>query len=155
MREFLLTKSEMTTGKFSPQPVLFDFGVAQAVIVGRDLGLERRSPLFRCLFQKQLVQDGGLGAEVSLSCLLLQVGETLRREGEGASPLGARVPVWHNTLYHTLGMTVARGECRPLDVDDERNDSINNVGSQARVDFGGANQPKARRKGAEHADYRV
>ena len=25
---------------------------------------------------------------------------------------------------------------------DERNDSINNVGSQARVDFGGANQPK-------------
>src|SRR5579871_2793113 len=26
--------------------------------------------------------------------------------------------------------------------DFERNDSINNVGSQARVDFGGANQPK-------------
>ena len=37
----------------------------------------------------------------------------------------------------------------------ECNDSINNVGSQARVDFGGANQPKARRKGAEHADYRL
>jgi hypothetical protein len=32
---------------------------------------------------------------------------------------------------------------------------ISNVGSQARVDFGGANQPKARRKGAEHADYRL
>src|SRR5579871_4650750 len=37
----------------------------------------------------------------------------------------------------------------------ERNDSINNVGSQARVDFGSANHQRARRKGAEHADYRV
>src|ERR1700752_48201 len=34
------------------------------------------------------------------------------------------------------------------------NDSINNVGSQARVDFGSANHQRARRKGAEHADYR-
>jgi hypothetical protein len=37
----------------------------------------------------------------------------------------------------------------------ERNDSINNVGSHGRVHFGSANHPRARRKGAEHADYRV
>jgi len=52
MREFLLTQSEMASGRFSPQPVFFDFGVTQAVVVGRDLGFERRSPLFRCLLQK-------------------------------------------------------------------------------------------------------
>jgi len=37
----------------------------------------------------------------------------------------------------------------------ERNDSINNVGSRGRVNFGSANHQRARRKGAEHADYRL
>jgi len=36
-----------------------------------------------------------------------------------------------------------------------RHDFINNVGSQDRVDFGGANQLKGSEKGAEHADYRL
>jgi len=48
-----------------------------------------------------------LGAELSLSRLLLQVGQTLGRESKGASPLRARVPVCHNTRYHTMGMTIA------------------------------------------------
>jgi len=50
MRELLLAQGEMAPGKFSPQSVFFDFVVAQAVVVGGDIGFERRSALFHALF---------------------------------------------------------------------------------------------------------
>jgi hypothetical protein len=48
-----------------------------------------------------------------------------------------------------------KNRLKPLHGVNERNDSINNVGSHGRVHFGSANHQRARRKGAEHADYRV
>jgi hypothetical protein len=52
MRVFLLTQGEMAPGKLPPQSVFFDFVVAQAVVVGGDIGFERRSALFHALFLK-------------------------------------------------------------------------------------------------------
>ena len=46
MREFLLIQGEMPPGKFAPSSLLLDFLVAQAVVVGGDIGFEFRSPLF-------------------------------------------------------------------------------------------------------------
>src|SRR5208282_879750 len=106
MQEFLLIQGKMASGKFSPGSVFLDFGIAQAVVVGGDIGLERRSPLFHALFLKQLVQECGLGAQISPACLLVQVSETIGRESEGAPPLNTWVRVRHSTLYHIIGMII-------------------------------------------------
>jgi hypothetical protein len=78
MREFLLTQSEMAPGKFSPQSVFFDFGFAQVVVVGGDIGFERRSSLFHALFLYQLVEEGGLRVKLARARLLFQIRETRR-----------------------------------------------------------------------------
>jgi hypothetical protein len=52
MQEFLLIQGKMASGKFSPGSVFLDFGIAQAVVVGGDIGFERRSSLFHALFLK-------------------------------------------------------------------------------------------------------
>src|SRR6266496_3711864 len=89
MCKFLLIQGESLLGELSPGSLLCNLFVAQAVVIGGDIGFQRRSPLFPRLFQKQLVQDGGLRAELSRACLLVQVSQTLRREGECAAPLNA------------------------------------------------------------------
>src|SRR5271165_2932836 len=106
MREFLLIQSEIASGKFSPQSVFFDFGFAQAVIVGGDIGFERHSSLFHAFFLKQLVQECGLGVQLSLACLLLQVRETCGGKRKRTSLLYGSVCVGHNTSYHIIGMII-------------------------------------------------
>src|SRR5208282_4537292 len=106
MQEFLLIQGKMASGKFSPGFVFLDFRIAQAVVVGGHVGFERRPPLFPCLFQKQLVQERGLGSQLSPACLIVQVSETLGRQGEGAPLLNAWVSVRHSTLYHIIGMII-------------------------------------------------
>ena len=96
----------MAPGKFSPQFIFFDFGFAQAVVVGGDIRFERRSALFHALFLKQLVQECGLGVQLALACLLLQIRETRRRERECAPLLYAWISVSHSTLYHIKGMII-------------------------------------------------
>src|SRR5690349_1652794 len=77
MRKFLLVENKSLLGKFAPSSLLLDFLVAQAVVVSRDLGFKRRSPLFPGLFLKQLVQDCGLGVQSPVACLLLKISQTL------------------------------------------------------------------------------
>jgi len=84
-------------GKFSPSPLFLDFLIAQAVVVGGDIGFERRSALFHAFFLKQLVQECGLGVQLALVCLLVQVSKTLRGEGERATLLDASAAVLHST----------------------------------------------------------
>jgi len=108
MRQFLLAQNKTLLGKFSPRSLLLNFLARQAVIIGTDVGSERSSPLFRCFFQKQFVQDCGLGVKLALACLLLQVGQTLRGESKRAPSLNTRVSIRHNTLYHITGMIIVR-----------------------------------------------
>ena len=61
MRKFLLVENESLFGKRAPSSLLLDFLVAQAIVIGGDIGFEIGSPLFRCFFQKQPVQNRGLG----------------------------------------------------------------------------------------------
>src|ERR1035437_200844 len=104
MRKFLLVENKSLLGKFAPSSLLLDFLVAQAVVVSGDLGFERCSPLFRCFFQKQVVQDCGLGVQLPFAGLLLKISQTLGRESEGASPLITWVHIRHSTLYHIIDM---------------------------------------------------
>lgn len=96
----------MAPGEFSPQSVFFDFGFAQAVVVGGDIRFERRFSLFHAPFLKQLVQECGLGVQLALACFLLQIRETRRRERECAPLLSAWISVRHSTSYHIIGMII-------------------------------------------------
>ncbi len=74
----------MTSGKFSPGSIFLDFGVAQAVVVGGDIGLEQCPLLLQFFLSKKFIQNRRLRISVPPSRFLLQVSESSRGKRECA-----------------------------------------------------------------------
>jgi hypothetical protein len=106
IRNFILLQDETLLRKFSPGSILLHFLIAQIVVIGGNIGFERRPALFHALFLQQLVQKCGLGVQLALACLLFQIRETCRGERKRTSPLNVSVRVRHSTLYHIIGMII-------------------------------------------------
>ena len=103
----------MTSGKLSPGSVCFDLGFAPAVIVGRDIGVDRRSLSFQVLLSKKFVQDCRLGVGVPPAGFLVQVREILRRQCECTAEF-ARTPHMFHIIYdNTMSMILFAADLRP------------------------------------------
>jgi len=96
----------MASGELAPDFVFFDFSIAQTVIIGSDGRFQGRYLPLPLFLLKKFIQNCRLRIGVSPPCLLLQVGETRRRERKRAPLLNARVRVSHITMYHITGMSI-------------------------------------------------
>lgn len=94
----------MHSCKFAPDLVLLHLFLAQAVVVGGNIGFERCYLPFASFFPEKFIQNRRLGVRLATSCFLLQVCQTLRRECEGSPQFAASIGSLHLTLYHTINM---------------------------------------------------
>jgi hypothetical protein len=104
MEGFILLQSEMVSGKLAPDFVFFDFSVAEAIVIGADIGLQSSHLPLTLLFPEKVIQNRRLRIGAPPPCFPLQERETLRGECERAPPLD--IPITdHNIKHHTIGMT--------------------------------------------------
>jgi hypothetical protein len=97
----------MASGKLSPQSVFFDFGFAQAVVVGADIRFQSCHLSLSLFLLKKFIQNRRLGIGAPPPRFLLQIGETSRRKRKRAPLLNVSVPVCHSTVYHTINMIIS------------------------------------------------
>ena len=87
----------MCPGKFAPGLVLLYLGIGQAVVVGGNIGFERRSLLLPFLLQEKFIQNGRLGIGLPPTCFLVKVCQTLGRESEGSPQFAISIGYRHLT----------------------------------------------------------